>query len=87
MHNPFGDAHLNLDYPCDWTYKIVGRDEEAMQLAVSMVLDREYRLNPSNRSRTGKYLSLEIVLEVRDEDDRRGVGQALHDRDEILFVI
>lgn len=78
-----------IDYPCAWTWKVVGRDEERLRAAVAAAatgLRGEYTLTPSRVSRTGKYLSLELVATVHDDEERRGIGQALYDHADVLFV-
>ncbi len=82
----FGDELPAIDYPCEWTWKIVGRDEVRLRAAVARALPGEYTLRPSNVSRTGKYLSLELVATVHDDAERRGIGQALYDHADVLFV-
>lgn len=76
----------DIDYPCEWTYKVVGRSEEVLTEVVTSLIKRDHSLVPSKTSRTGKYVSFELVLTVHDDEDRRGLGQRLHDHVDILFV-
>lgn len=83
----FGENDVpEIDYPCEWRYKILGREEEELREAVDEVVEIDYTLTPSNRSKGGKYLSLELVLTVRTEEERRGIGQRLHAHASVLFV-
>jgi len=78
----------DIDYPCDWTYKVVGRSELVVRRAVSEVLGEEdHRLVPSRQSRTGKYVSLELAFVARDDEHRRGVAQALHEHVDVIYVL
>lgn len=72
-------AHkLELEYPCRWTYKLIGPDEFLMRTMVADLLgDIEYALTYSKSSRTGKYCSLELELVVQTEEHRRGLYTAL----------
>lgn len=80
------DERPEIHYPCSWEWKIVGRDEQRLRQAVSAVLQRTYTLRVSNTSRTGKYVSLELVTTVHGDEERRGIGQALHDHADVLYV-
>ena len=75
-----------IDYPCQWTYKILGSAEADLRNAVREVVTGEYILQPSNTSKTGKYMSLELVLTVHTDDERRGIGQRLHAHRAVLYV-
>jgi len=85
-----------VEYPCAWGYKIIGPDEEAMQIAVRECLDRhltrdsgdrEFELDQSRTSKGGKYVSLSLNLTVQDQAERDALFAALADRPEILVVI
>ena len=54
-----------IEYPCRWEYKTIGRSEVLMRQAVGRIMaaeELEFSLELSNTSRTGKYCSLAIVL-------------------------
>lgn len=75
-------------YPCRWSYRVVGRDEPEIRAAVTTVLgDREHSLVISNHSRTEKYLSMALELEVQTEEERLEIFQSLKDEPRIRFVL
>jgi putative lipoic acid-binding regulatory protein len=77
-----------IDYPCKWPYKIIGESIDEMINAVEeVVVDLEYDLTPSNISRKGKYLSLNITVEVPSEIMRDLIFQKLAKHPAIKFVI
>jgi putative lipoic acid-binding regulatory protein len=82
------DAEDNsIDYPCDWIYKVIGRDKESVHNAIaSIVQDSEYQINDSNSSKTGKYLSFNVTVLVGDEEYRNKIYQALKKHGDIKFV-
>lgn len=83
-----GDQQPDIDYPTDWRYKLVGREEVAIRQTVQRVVgDRDHQLALSNRSRKGNYLSLELKLRVTSEEDRLGLFQSLGDDDAIIYVL
>ena len=60
-----------IDYPCQWSYRVIGRDREAVREAIEVVLSgREFLLYYARGSRCGKYHSWNIDLVVRDEEER-----------------
>ncbi len=85
-----------VEYPCPWSYKIIGPDEEAMRTAVRECLDRhlardsgdrEFELGQSRVSKGGKYVSLSLNLTVQDQAERDALFVALSECPEILMVI
>jgi hypothetical protein len=83
-----GDDKPDIDYPVSWSYKVVGSDEERVRVAiVGIVGALEHTLEPSNKSRTGKYVSLALVVVVSDEAQRLRIGQELHLHADVKFVL
>ena len=61
----------DIDYPCDWPYRVIGANDEALPASIREALvDVEFRMREGNRSSAGKYASFEIVAAVRDERQR-----------------
>ena len=89
MTRIFGeDDKLDIDYPVSWPYKVVGSSEERVREAIAGIVGAlEHTVEPSNKSRTGKYVSLELVVTVADEGQRLGIGQALHEHVDVKFVL
>ena len=77
-----------IEYPCTWTYRIIGSDEQAIREAVRRLLgDAGYVLTPSNTSATGKYVSLVLKLVVIDEQQRLGISRDLLAEETIRYVL
>jgi len=83
-------------YPCPWSFKLIGTDEQDIRRAVTVTLavcldrntgDREYELGVSRASRHGTYVSLNLTLEVLSESERDAVFAGLADCPEIRMVI
>jgi len=76
-----------IDYPCEWIYKIIGSDKESVHNAIaSIIQDREYQVNNSNTSKTGKYLSFNVTVMVDDEVYRNKIYHAFKGHNDIKFV-
>lgn len=79
---------LELDYPCLWTYKIIGSIQEDLRQAVlDVVGELEHTLTFSNNSKTGRYLSLKLELIVKDEKHRLSIYEGLSRHDAIKIVL
>ncbi|MFT5661760.1 MAG: putative lipoic acid-binding regulatory protein [Sulfurimonas sp.] len=79
---------LELEYPCSWSYKLIGHEKEAIQKAIhDVILEREHTLNHSNNSKTGKYVSLNLALIIQNEDERNFIYEALKKHKHIKMVL
>jgi len=79
---------LQLEYPCKWLYKIIGRDEKAMRRAVAEIVpSRSHTIVNSNTSSNGKYQSMNLSLTVESDNDRTGIFQSLKSHHAIKMVL
>ena len=79
---------LELDYPCNWTYKLVIRKEQNMNKIIKEVLNqREHGIKPSKISSKGKFKSYTLDLIVENEDDRKDLYKILGDHEHIKMVV
>ena len=63
-----------VEYPCAWSFRIIGKDRELMQDAVAVYMkETQYLLQPSNTSRSGKYVSLNLETVVLNEEVRNQI--------------
>lgn len=85
-----------LEYPCAWTYKVIGKVEDDVRRAVKVMLsvcldsdsgDREFTLSRSRASGKGTYVSLNLTLTVNSERERDALFTGLKDCPEIVMVI
>jgi len=77
-----------IDYPCRWSYKLVGADEKAIRIAIAEIVEhRDHDVELSRASRTGKYVSLKLELVVAGHDDRRGLASAFNEHPAVKFVL
>ncbi len=78
----------DIDYPCQWIYKVIGHDESQLrQLIAELVGDRDHDLSLSRRSTKGKYTSLRLELTVTDEADRLRLFTALSNHPAVRVVM
>ena len=77
-----------LEYPCNWCYKVIATEEKALKQAITDVIDeRDHSLEHSNKSKTGKYVSMNLDILVHNEDDRTFIFDALKKHQNIKMVL
>lgn len=82
------EKKLELTYPCNWQYKLIGYEKEAIQKAIRDVInERDHDLSHSNASKTGKYVSMNLELLVHNDDDRTFIFDALKKHQNLKMVL
>lgn len=84
----FDDRKPEIEYPCTWSYKVIGLDEALLRTAIGEVIGGlPHTLKDGNVSEGGKYLSLGLELVVVDEAQRLHIFERLAEHPSIRFVI
>ena len=79
---------LELDYPCNWKYKVVTRCEQDINCIIKEVLkDREHGIKPSKVSNKGKFNSHTLEMIVENEEDRKNIYKLLGEHQHIKMVV
>jgi len=79
---------LEMEYPCHWTYKLIGVAQGEIRQAITSVLQgRECLVSHSNSSRAGKYHCLNVELVVHSEEDRTANYEAFKSHPAITMVL
>ena len=82
------EKKLELTYPCNWAYKLIAGEKEALEKAIHDVIqERDHSLKHSNNSKSGKYISMNLELLVHNEDDRNFIYEALKAHNNIKMVL
>ncbi len=85
---PFGDEHLELQYPCPWSYRVIGRDLLSLQAAVATVIGaRDYTVSAGHESSGGRYHSVNVELIVESEAQRQSIFHDLVRHADIAYVL
>lgn len=81
-------GHLQIEYPCRWVYKVIGRDPQAIRRAVMELIEIDgVTLESSHRSSGGKYVSINVAVTVRNERERTGIYEALKRHRDVRLVL
>ncbi len=77
-----------ISYPTKWEYRLIGHKKETIVKAVDKLLETEdYKLEESNRSSGGKYVSVNLIMTVNTEDERDSIFRRLKNHSDILMVL
>ena len=77
-----------IDYPCTWSYKVIGSDKKLVTEAILVILEKfDYQFSESNQSRTGKYVSFHISARVESEEERNELFCMLQDIPTVKMVL
>lgn len=78
----------DIDYPCEWGYKIIGTDKTALEACISEVMsERRHSIKDGNRSSKGKFVSMNTQCKVESEEDRDRLFKAFSDHLAVKMVI
>lgn len=81
-------AGSKVDYPCWWTYAIIGADEEDLRLAVGEITKGfQHKVAFSKLSAKAHYVSLHIEVWVDSEEMRNEIFEKFKNHPGIRMVI
>lgn len=79
---------LELEYPCQWEYKVVIKSEHNINPITKEIFEsREHIVSASKQSSKGKFCSFNIKLTVHSDEDRTGIYKKLQAHERIKMVV
>jgi hypothetical protein len=87
MNGQNGNQKVSIDYPCRWVYKVIGADEATMRAAIAAVIPGGCEIAASRSSAGGKYVSLNVTVQVEDEVGRTSIYEALRKDPSVKVVL
>lgn len=86
-HRPASEQP-QLDYPCSWSYTVIGEDEEQLRAIIAdTCAPAIVAISLSQRSAGGRYLSLHASLIVDSAATRLAIYQSLQTHPAIKIVL
>ena len=77
-----------IDFPCEWSYKVFGTDEENLKSAISDVLKKKpYRISKATKSSKGNYISLTIKLTIMTQEELDLYYNTLSKHEDVKIVL
>ena len=78
----------NIEYPCNWDYKVIGTDVDEMIKAIELITKgMDYKISPSNVSSKGNYFSLNLTVFVTSEVIRDIIFAKLESNEFVKMVL
>ncbi len=82
------DKKLELQYPCNWDYKVIVNKECNIKDVTNGVFgEREHKVEKSNKSKGDKYQSYKVSTLVHNDDDRKELFEQLRKDDNVKIVL
>jgi uncharacterized protein len=67
-----------ITYPCNWSYRLICEDCELIMKEVPGKMGNiKHEISPVNRSKQGKYVSVNIEAVVNSDDERLSIAPKL----------
>jgi putative lipoic acid-binding regulatory protein len=77
-----------IEYPCIWSYKIICLGgSSANDIVKSVAGDREFTIEPSRSSTSGKFESHDVSIVVMSDDDRVSIFHDLKRNPSVRYVL
>jgi len=77
-----------IDYPCEWGYKVIGTDQAKLEAVIFEVMgSRDYKRKGGNSSSKGKFHSLSTACQVESQEDRDNIFKAFQEHKDVKMVI
>lgn len=78
----------NIEYPCEWNYKIISQQaNDAVEAAEEAAKGFKFEITSSNISKKGKYISINLTVEVKNEEERNLVFGKLEANEKVVMVL
>lgn len=76
-----------IEYPCQWSYRVIGTCEQQLRQAAAQCIDVETTVSLGNQSSGNKYISLNLSLWVESEAMRDRIFAALQGHPAVKFIL
>lgn len=77
-----------IAYPCEWSYKVIGADRGLIADAIADLLEPfDAHFHESRQSRTGRFTSFEVTVQVETEAERNAIFDGLRSIPSVKLVL
>jgi putative lipoic acid-binding regulatory protein len=88
MENKYSICKAQINYPCQWLYKVIGIDRDKLHEALlEIVNDDSCDISFSSSSGSGKYHCLNLEVNVQSEEARNSIYMALKAHPQVKIVL
>jgi putative lipoic acid-binding regulatory protein len=78
---------LELDFPTEWSYKIIVNSGVDANSIVFELLDRSFQIREGNKSKNAKYRSYNLKLTVESKEQKDSIFHKLKAHRDIKMVL
>ena len=83
-----GTEKPEITYPCAWQYKLIGRDTDAIHQLIRETLGgKDFKAKEGNRSRSGKFTTINVEVLVMNEDERLYFFETFRAHEAVLHLL
>jgi len=83
-----GNCKPQIDYPCAWAYKVIGRNRDELLAGIAAVMtDTIHRVSPSHSSAGGRYHCFTVETTVDTERNRLDIYERLRSHAAVVMVM
>jgi putative lipoic acid-binding regulatory protein len=88
MENKGNMSKVQIHYPCQWLYKVIGFDQERLHRALLEIFSKDScSISYSNSSGSGKYHCLNLEVTVKSEEERNSIYMILKANPQVKTVL
>lgn len=82
------ETKAKIDFPCEWTYTLIGLEVEKIKQAVKEIFtNKSVVVSVSKKSSTGKYTSMNVSTNVKCREERDRFFMELKDHVAVKLVL
>ncbi len=86
--NTLEGKKLELEYPCNWNYKVIINAHCKIEHIVKNVVgDRLYTIGEPRHSKDKNYISYKVTLLVHSDEDRVGLFEQFKKEDCVKIIL
>jgi putative lipoic acid-binding regulatory protein len=88
LQNNNSQKKAEITYPTSWSYRLIGFSKEKLKQLISNTFqERHHIVAEKNKSKTGKYLSIEVTLIVSSEEERNFFFDSFKQSPDVKMVL
>ncbi|RDU60615.1 DUF493 domain-containing protein [Helicobacter sp. MIT 14-3879] len=82
------DVKAHIEYPCSWSYRIIGFKKEVVLSVIERVFDGKANISPVEHfSSHHKYVAINCTVQIESDSQRLTYFDSLVKQDGIIMVI
>lgn len=80
-------SKLKVDYPSNWEYKVITESKNKIEDILFDTVNRKYKIVKQNNSKSGKYTSYTITMDVESKEDKDAILTRIYEHAKVYMVL